>query len=56
MAGKYLFKLHFNKKAIREWAERYAAEYDQDLEAIIAPQIKARGYFMRACPLIDKLY
>jgi hypothetical protein len=47
MTVKYPFKLRFNKKAIRDWAERYPVEYDAEIEKIIAPQVKARGYFLR---------
>ena len=47
MAGKYLFKLRFNKKAVREWAERYPVDYDAEIENNIAPRVKARGYFLQ---------
>src|SRR5687768_4616744 len=45
--GKDLFKLRFSKKEIHEWAERYHTQYDEELEIVIAPQVKARGYFLR---------
>jgi hypothetical protein len=47
MASKYPFKLRFNKRAIQKWAERYPVEYDKEPETVIAPQIKARGYFLQ---------
>ena len=47
MANDYPFKLRFNKKSIREWAERYPVEYDAEIENIIAPHVKARGYFLQ---------
>ncbi|HXQ34322.1 MAG TPA: hypothetical protein VN843_09935 [Anaerolineales bacterium] len=45
--GKYSFKIRFNKKAIREWAGKYDVDYDSEIETIIAPRVKARGYFLR---------
>ena len=56
MSSKYPFKLCFDKKAIQKWAEQYPRDYDRELETVIAPPVKARGYFLHACPLIDKLY
>src|SRR5688572_1780818 len=47
MPNNYSFKLRFNKKAIRAWAEHYPVEYDAEIEKIIAPQVKARGYFLQ---------
>lgn len=46
MNSKHSFKLRFNKRAIRKWAERYPVEYDQEVEKIIAPQVKTRGFFL----------
>jgi hypothetical protein len=39
MATKYLFKLRFPQRAIREWAERCPAESDMEIENVIAPII-----------------
>lgn len=47
MSNKYSFKLRFDKKAIREWASRYSVDYDTEVETIIAPQVKVRGYFLQ---------
>jgi hypothetical protein len=47
MAEIYPFKLRFNKKAILERAESYPAEYDQELETVIAPRVRARGHFLQ---------
>jgi len=47
MSGKYAFKLLLNRKSLRQWADRYPAEYDHDLETVIVPQVKARGYFLQ---------
>lgn len=41
MAGKYLFKLRFNKKAIPKWAELHPVEYDAEIENTLAPQATA---------------
>jgi hypothetical protein len=47
MTSAHRFKLRFQAKAIRAWAERYPVEYDAEIENTIAPQVKARGYFLR---------
>src|SRR6266542_1771431 len=47
MTGKNIFKLRFDQKAIREWAQGYNIEYDIDIETTVAPQVKARGYFLQ---------
>ena len=47
MSEIYTFKLQFTEKAIRQWAEEYYVEYDNEIESIIAPQVKARGYFLQ---------
>jgi hypothetical protein len=47
MPEKYRFRLRFDKKAILEWAACYPAGYDEELETVIAPQVKARGYFLQ---------
>lgn len=47
MTAKSLFRLRFNKKAIQEWAQRYPAGYDIEIEDAIAPHVKARGYFLQ---------
>ena len=47
MSVVYPFKLQFTEKAIRQWAEEYYFEYDNEIESIIAPQVKARGYFLQ---------
>jgi hypothetical protein len=47
MADKYRFKLRFNKKAIQKWAEGYPRDYDRELETVIAPKVRVRGYFLR---------
>ena len=47
LTGKYSFKYRFNKKAIREWAGKYDVDYDSEIETILAPHVKARGYFLR---------
>src|SRR5688500_1448129 len=54
MVGKYPFKLRFNKKAIQEWAASYPIDYDSEIDNLIAPRVKARGYllqdeFIRLC-------
>lgn len=47
MNGKYSFKLRFNKKAISKWAGQYPREYDAELETLLAPQAKVRGYMVK---------
>jgi hypothetical protein len=44
--ANYAFGLRFNQKAIRDWAERYPIEYDRELETVITPPAKVRGYFL----------
>jgi len=43
-----MFELRFDKSSIPEWAARYPADYDEEVETIIAPQVRARGYFMKS--------
>ena len=47
MANNYPFKLRFNKKAISKWAGQYPREYDVELETILAPQVRKRGYLLK---------
>ena len=47
MADKYPFRSRFDKNAIRKWAAKYEVDYDAEIETTIAPQVKARGYFLR---------
>lgn len=47
MATKHLFKLRFQAKTIRDCAKRYPIEYDTEIENVIVPQVKVRGYFLR---------
>lgn len=54
MRARYPFKLRFNKNNIRALARTYDVDYDKDLETIIAPPVKTRGYllqeeFIRLC-------
>jgi hypothetical protein len=42
-----MFKLCFNKKAVSKWACGYPRDYDRDLETVIAPKVKVRGYLLQ---------
>jgi hypothetical protein len=53
MVNKYPFKLRFNKKFISKWANQYPHEYDAELETILAPQVRQRGYLLK--PEFEKL-
>lgn len=47
MSGKYPFKLRFHKRAIAKWAGRYPHEYDTEIEDVLVPLVKARGYLLK---------
>src|SRR3972149_11192362 len=47
MAGKYQFKLRFNRKAIREWAERDPSEEELELIMVLSPKVKAQGFYSK---------
>ena len=47
VVANYLFKLRLKKNAIREWSARYPIDYDVEIETLIAPRVKACGYFLR---------
>jgi hypothetical protein len=42
-----MFALQFNPKEIPHWAKRYPEEDDREIMMIIAPQVRARGYFTK---------
>lgn len=43
-----MFILRFKPKEILYWANRYPVEDDHKVEKIIAPQVRARGYFTKS--------
>ena len=47
IAGKYVFSLQFNKSSLQELAKKYPVEYDTEMERIIAPGARKRGYFLK---------
>ncbi|GAI79739.1 unnamed protein product, partial [marine sediment metagenome] len=42
-----MFRLTFNRKEISYWSNRYPAADDYQVEKIIAPQVRNRGYFTK---------
>ena len=46
-AGKYVFSLQFNKSSLKELANKYPVDYDTEMETIIAPGARNRGYFLK---------
>jgi len=45
MTSKYRFKLRLNKNTIQECAAKYDIDYDSEIETVISPKVRARGYF-----------
>jgi len=42
-----MFKLQFDQKEISYWSKRYPVADDYQVEKIIAPQVRNRGYFTK---------
>lgn len=42
-----MFTLRFDPVEIPQWASRYLVKSDAHVETVIAPQVRARGYFTR---------
>jgi hypothetical protein len=40
-----MFALKFDKSQIPEWASRYDGTYDEHVERVVAPRVRAVGYF-----------
>lgn len=45
--GAIVFILKFDPKDIHHWAGRYPIDTDYDVENVIAPQVRERGYFTK---------
>ena len=42
-----MFALRFDKSLILEWSKKYPQDYDTEIETSIAPDVCARGYFLK---------
>ena len=45
--NEYTFKLRFPKRAVLKWAGRYSLDYDKEVETVLAPQVRERGYLLK---------
>jgi len=42
-----MFSLRFDRKDLPHWADCYPVEEDKEIEIVIAPQVRARGYYTK---------
>jgi len=42
-----MFALRFDSSLILEWSKKYPQDYDTEVETRIAPDVRARGYFLK---------
>lgn len=52
---KHLFNLKFARDEIQYWASRYPIHTDNDVETVIAPQVRKRGFYTKE-DLIEVCY